>query len=143
MKQFLLDNFNIPLVMLEIMELINTTFSLCERKQNILLIEKAYETVKGIFTIFNLDYEKQKYNSIEPFVKTIIQIRKEIRDEAIRTKNDNLFKLSDKTRDKYLLDIGIHLEDLKDQTKCKYISVIYNLHYIKLLLMIPKFICII
>jgi len=122
MKQQLLDNFNTSSVMSEIMELINATFAFAEKKQNILLIEKVYETIKDVLNIFNLNYEINNSDSIEPFVETVIQIRKDIRDEAIRTKNKNLFDLSDKIRDKYLLSIGIQLEDLKGQTKWKSVN---------------------
>lgn len=75
-KELLLDNFNIPQVICEIMELINATFSFSEKKENILLIEKAYQTIQDVFTVFNLNYEKQKILQQNNLSKQLFKLEK-------------------------------------------------------------------
>lgn len=71
-----MDNFNIPQVICEIMELINATFSFSEKKENILLIEKAYQTIQDVFTVFNLNYEKQKILQQNNLSKQLFKLEK-------------------------------------------------------------------
>lgn len=126
------DDFNTPKAVECIMHLISETYRVIDSKSsfdtrgssNIVVIQDIHNFVVEFFE--NLGFQlsttssSQKSGNIEEkLIQSLIDVRQEIRDEAVREKNKNLFAVCDKIRQQ-LSENGIEVKDHGKNTAWKY-----------------------
>lgn len=112
-RAHLLNNFNSPKVITNILKLINASYAYLETTYSTAIIGDVYNYIIEIMTILGLEYKTEIISDNRDIINLIIEFRQDIRD--VLKKNNNikkeLYTLVDDLRDNKLTNLGIKVQD--------------------------------
>lgn len=107
------NNFQFSLVLKELHDYGTQVFEYLNKTENpsVRYLRAVQQIYQNIFQLFGLNYNDKSTGNNDEMVSMMTKIRDEVRTQAKKTKNKDLWKLSDVIRDDMLQPLGYQLED--------------------------------